>query len=326
LSDATLTKSYEFPVPFDISRATPLQKEILRTILYFDIFRHPLTADEIYQFLPSNSTNPDEIEDACSSKPLRGLLDRHGPFYFVKSRGPRVPLHRLEKEKEAQKLWRSAMHMGRIMKYIPFVQAIFVSGELSKGVASKGSDIDFLIVTTARRLWLCRFLFVVFKRLLPGKLRNSLCFNTFVSEDAFVYSYRNMYSAIEIATLKVLYNKAAHRKYVEANKWINNFLPNFRIQEQEFPVISERVPLIQKFYRLAFSGRIFDKLDERFMRLCKKLILWKFSDLSQEQQSKLFICTPTFFGGYSLDHERKILQTYRQKLHDLGVTVEIESA
>lgn len=34
-----------------------LQQDILRVLLYFDIFEHPLRAEEIYRFLPSDSTD-----------------------------------------------------------------------------------------------------------------------------------------------------------------------------------------------------------------------------------------------------------------------------
>ena len=307
------------PSAVPLTLFSPLQVDVLKTLLYFDIFNHPLTAEEIYQFLPSNSTTPDDIQLACTTEPLSEILDVNGLYCSLRHNGKSTADERLQKEVQARELWKFAIRFAGMMKYLPFVRAIFVSGELSKGVASKESDIDFLIITTRKRLWHCRILFLVFKRMLPKKSRKLLCFNTFVSEEVLEYSSRNLYSATEIATLKVLYNKNLYTAYLDANTWINSFLPNFQVRKQEFPSVDEHIPSIQKLYGLLFSARFFDKFDEWLMVLWKRLILLKFSDVPPGQREKLFVCTPVFCSGYSMDHERRILDLYVRQLRTLNV-------
>jgi hypothetical protein len=60
-----------------------LQQDILRVLLYFDIFEHPLRAEEIYRFLPSDSTSPAEIARACQSPPLAALVGHKGGHFFI---------------------------------------------------------------------------------------------------------------------------------------------------------------------------------------------------------------------------------------------------
>ena len=298
---------------------SPLQYDILKTLLYFDIFDHPLKFEEIYQFLPSNSATPADIQLACITEPLSGILDVNGLFCSLRHNGKSTADQRLQKEVQAGEFWTFAIRFAAMMKYLPFVRAIFVSGELSKGVASKESDVDFLVITAPKRLWHCRILFLIFKRMLPKKSRKLLCFNTFVSEEALEYPSRNLYSATEIATLKVLYNENLYSAYLDSNKWVHSFLPNFQVREQEFPAIDEHIPSIQKLYGLLFSARFFDKLDEWLMSLWRRLITLKFSDVPPGERERLFVCTPVFCSGYSMDHERRILDIYDRQLKTLNV-------
>ena len=40
-----------------------LKNNILKTLLYYDIFRHPLKSDEIFSLLPQNSVTKNDISN-----------------------------------------------------------------------------------------------------------------------------------------------------------------------------------------------------------------------------------------------------------------------
>ena len=41
----------------------PLKENIIRTLLYYDIFKHPLKPDEIFSLLPQNSITKKDVSD-----------------------------------------------------------------------------------------------------------------------------------------------------------------------------------------------------------------------------------------------------------------------
>jgi predicted nucleotidyltransferase len=79
---------------------------------------------------------------------------------------------------------------GYLLQIAPFVCAVILTGSMTTGSAKKNSDIDFLIVTSANRLYTARF-FVVFLAQLTGLRRtpkaknpaNKFCLNYYLSTD-----------------------------------------------------------------------------------------------------------------------------------------------
>lgn len=237
-------------------------------------------------------------------------------FFFLAERPPALVERRLTKERLATDQWLFARRVTAILKHFPFVRAIFVSGELSKGVATESSDIDFLIITAANRLWLCRSFFPIFKRLLPKRYRRLLCFNTFITEDSLTFSEQTVYSAIELATLRPLYvtNDLGNRLFYE-NRWISTFLPNYpgslghSIPDRREPVGTP-----------SLLSRILNGLDSVMMNVWEKLIRWKFSSYPDERRQELFVCTKKHATGYSHDHARRILNEYDRRLRELSLS------
>ena len=204
------------------------EQNILRVVLYFNIFNHPLKAEEIYSFLPSNSTTPAEVASTLESGAIhRVVKSREGYFFLGSSRESCID-DRRRKEQLARVRIKTALAVARFIRMFPFVRAVMLSGELSKGVASEGSDIDFVIVTQKRRLWICRSILILFKKVFLFNSKKYFCLNHFISEENLSASLRNIYSATEIATLKPLSNHGQYVEYIRANEWIREFFPNWK--------------------------------------------------------------------------------------------------
>jgi hypothetical protein len=73
---------------------------------------------------------------------------------------------------------------------------------LSKNFADERADIDYFVVTKANRLWIARTLMHLFKKLtfLVGK-QHYFCMNYFVDEEALTIQEKNLFTAVEVATL-----------------------------------------------------------------------------------------------------------------------------
>ncbi len=300
---------------------TTLQADILRTVIYFDIFRHPLTAQEIYRFLPSNSTSPSNIAAACSTAPLSKYLDNDGKYFALASKvnDGLFGKERVAKERRARRYLATARFMAHVIRRFPFVRGVSVSGELSKGVASKHGDIDYLIITANDRLWIARTLLIFFKKVFLFNRKKFFCLNHFVSERAFESKDRTLYTAVEIATLIPLTDYDRFKAYQSSNAWILRHFPNHEADMGDWLISMRRRSVIQSISELPFRGSRGDRLDEFLRGMWKRIWDKRYSHVPSEERFSLFRCEPDCSTSYVGDFLPKIMAEYRLKLKAYGL-------
>ena len=94
-----------------------LKNDVLRTLLYYDIFSYPLKADELYTFMPSNSISKQQFTDvimnfAANENNLFGFSEG---YFYVKPNAGFINTRR-EKEIVSRKMWRSVGIMTHVIK------------------------------------------------------------------------------------------------------------------------------------------------------------------------------------------------------------------
>ncbi len=209
-----------------------INRAIIKTLIYHDLFDYPLMAIELWRFLIWEAEElPDkkEFSDALTLK--NGFCEKRG-YYFLPGRG-NIILKRISRHYESKAKNFQAQKVATFLKIIPTIQFLGVSGSLSMNNSRAQDDIDLFIVTKKNTLWITRF-FVGIAVLLSGRKRNfkekevkdKICLNMFVSEDNLSFN-QNLYIAHEIAQLKTLINRNnTYEKLLLNNGWVNNFLPN----------------------------------------------------------------------------------------------------
>ena len=210
-----------------VTTEEPLAGAILRTLLYFDLFDYPLRLEEIVRYLGIRLSRRVALGDALATLERTGLIAESNGYRFLTERSATIVTARLRREEQGRRMWRRARRIASLLRHIPFVRAIFISGSLSHGLAEKGSDIDYFIVTEPGRLWLVRTLLVFIRRTLLLNRRTYLCLNYFVTTDRLAIEERQIYAACETASVRPLYNEAIHADFVRSNEWIVDFYPNF---------------------------------------------------------------------------------------------------
>ena len=303
-------------IPHTTDALTKLQEDILRTILYFDVFHHPLTADEVYRFLPSNSTTPGEILTACQRPPLSTFIQSDGTFYSPASNGEllRLAQERLRKEQRARRYLSIARFMARLIRRFPFVRGVCISGELSKGVASAKGDIDYLIITANDRLWIARTLLILFKKIFLLNRKKFFCLNHFVSERSFEYGNHSLYAALEVATLIPLTDYDRYLEYESANSWIREVLPNFVVNSGDGLIEFKRGSLVQRILEFPLRGAFGGQLDGMLMGYWKRVWKRRYPEYTEEQRASLFQCKNDVSTSYVGDFLPKVMTQYRMRL------------
>ncbi|MBI2613700.1 MAG: hypothetical protein HYW62_02925 [Candidatus Levybacteria bacterium] len=218
---------------------------ILETLIYSDIFDFPLTKDEIGKFLTGKMDKKSFEKELEDSKQIRFKNN----FYYLLGR-EKIVEKRIERKKESQQKLITAKTISRILSLVPTVLFIGISGSLALENSDEKDDIDLFVITSGNTLWITRLILVI-SLILMGQYRgrgnppaggesNKICLNMLIDETALDFSKRpssakasagkqNLYTAHEIIQLKLVFDRNnTFNKFLNANKWIDLFLPNAR--------------------------------------------------------------------------------------------------
>ena len=204
-----MTKAPEPVLTTDIQRA--LTASVLRVLAYFDVFKHPLTAREVFEGCDHPSTSPAHVAEALGELQGQGVIRQEGDYYALDAGGCLVErvAERLASGVRCAQYLRRAYRYSRLIARFPFVRGVCLSGSVSKGRADAGADIDYFIVAAPGRLWVCRTLLTFFKKTVLLNRHRYFCLNYFVAADHFAIPDRNRFTATEIAFLIPTYRYAS---------------------------------------------------------------------------------------------------------------------
>jgi len=238
------------------------RENVQATLLYFDLFDHPLSASEIYTFFPQKM-GEEEFEKQLSRQPFRSA---DGLFHV--RRNDEVVFARRKRERKARTMLYASRVVGSCLKYFPFVRGVYLSGSLSKGVNPGDADVDLFIITPEDRLWICRSILTAFKKMFLFNKKKFLCPNYFVSEGHLEIPEKNIFTATELITLRPLYNASMLQRLLDANRWISLFFPNFRRPRSKSKNGSS---MVQRFLEIPMSDGNTSNWDDRLMHYFDKL-------------------------------------------------------
>jgi hypothetical protein len=293
------------------------EKNVHRTLAYYEVFDHPLTMKELFVFFPTNSISEKQfrtqIEELVQADKIKS---EYGLYYH--GNGKELAKIRLYRAQVAHGKKRSARFVSHIIKRFPFVRGVFISGDISKGVAQPQSDLDYMIVTAPNRLWICRTLLIMFKKIFLLNSRKYFCLNYFISEDNLTLDYRNYFTATEVAHLKPIVNFPLFLRYLNANSWIKEYFPNYSVHD----LVDDRrgrLSVLQKGFEALFSGFWADGFDTWLMNKMKTY--WKnhYPQFDDDTRQSIFKCTRNESRAYAGNFDGEVLSRYRKKLKEYQV-------
>jgi predicted nucleotidyltransferase len=296
-----------------------LQQDVLRTFAYFDVFSYPLSQHQVYSFLPHNSVTLQHLEKTLQCLVEFGLLKFEDGYYFFSDRTPEIVKSRLENEHRASTMLKRARWISLFLKQIPFVRAVFITGSLSKNVASASSDVDFMIVTAPNRLWIPKMILTAVRRMLLFNSIKYFCFNLFVTENGLLFSEKNIFNAVEIATTRVIWNETAYRRFQSVNSWIQLYLPNWGDTGSPVRSLSNTPSFFQKAAEFVLNLFPLTSVDTFFMNLARSYWKKRNAHLDENKFNSLFQCAPHISSVWYDDHQTRILNTYQRRLAQFGV-------
>jgi len=254
-------------VPLTSKALSDIKKNILATLAYFDLFNYPLTMEEIFLFMPVKY-DQEKFGYALRYLLIERFVHKFDKFYTLKN--DYFLIERREKGNiKAAELIAIAKKVSNLLIRFPYVKGIAISGSLSKNFADESSDIDLFIITAKNRLWVARTIMHFFKKLtfLVNK-QHYFCMNYYIDEQELQIREKNIYTAIEIATLMPLHGDTVFEQFYAANAWSREYLPNkcMRLTTAK----SVKASYLKNFIEWIFGNRLGNKLDDLLMKITAK--------------------------------------------------------
>jgi hypothetical protein len=284
------------------------ERNIIRVLLYFDIFQYPITLDEIERFMP---LPPLRVAESTSLLLDANMIYKLNNYYGVQN-NLALATRRDAGNQLAEKKLKTANRFSKIVAAIPFVRAVMLSGSISKGYMDAKSDIDYFIITSPGRLWFVRSALALFRRVFLLNSHKNLCTNYFIDTNGLEIPEKNLFSAIELTTLRPTYGHHWVREFHQANSWVFDFLPN---QKLPSPIDANPSHLLKPVMEKIFSLKVLDRLERTIMTA--SINRWKkkyASEMDEKDFEIAFRSTPSVSRAHPQFFQKKVLSLYHQKI------------
>lgn len=256
-----------------------LEMAILRTIIFFDLYDYPLTSFEIWKWLNKNNSDLPHVLDCLEkSENLKRYIETRNGFYFLKGRKNILETRKFRRDASIYK-WKRAMLIAKILRFIPFIKMVGLCNSIGSFNLKEYSDIDLLIITKKGYIWTGRFFVTLVLQLLSlrrhgNKIKNRACLSFYITDDSLDLSKVSYEEDIHfyywIANIIPIFDNNIYNKFIEANKWILEFIPNFKpinvvdLWKVRDSYLSKNIRSIKEFFLDNFFGRYINKLLKSF--------------------------------------------------------------
>lgn len=288
-------------------------REVLKPIFYADIFDYPLTFDEIYKFLEFEATREQVKELLDQAVKTKQIVFVDG--YYSLADKPHLAATRRERWIVSQRLWSKAIQYGRWIASMPFVRMVSITGSLAvDNPRDDVDDIDYLIVTQAKRLWLCRALIILLVKY--GHRRGVyLCPNYIITQNVLYFEDNNLFAAREMLQMIPLYGKESYLEMRHLNDWVTDYLPQGEILNLE--EVDDDLPTLQNFLKYAGEFILGGWLGDLCEKILQKIQITKHTrQLKQRGAVDKVIFTADVCKGHYDGHNGKIMDAYQQRVQD----------
>ncbi len=209
-----------------------LNKALLHTLVYSDVFNYPLNFEELHTYLYKYKIDSKNLKTYLQHV---GFIKKVANYYVLLSREYIINT-RIKRREETKRKMGIARQVVKVLHFVPTISLIGVSGSVAAGNADKNSDIDLFIITSKDSLWVTRIIVTLVLMIMRKKRAplvtfspDSICTNMWMSEDALTLPNRSVFHAREVVQLKVLFERnRAMSKFLNANKWVFSYFPNYK--------------------------------------------------------------------------------------------------
>jgi hypothetical protein len=235
---------------------TDLERAIVRTLIWFSLTDHPVSAHEIYKWMlePEHKYEMGQVVRALDvSEYLNQKIQRDQGMYALKGQLPISKMVRGRRRRfiDAERKFKTLRRWSLFFRLLPGVRAVAAGNTLAWWGTNSESDIDLFIVTEPGTIWSGRFWSVLPFALLgrrphTGK-SDPFCLSFFATTDALQMEglclERDRYMAYWIKSLVPVMDKdGCLDKLQQENRWVETFLPNASVRQMHHRHVPINLP------------------------------------------------------------------------------------
>jgi hypothetical protein len=294
-----------------------LSQNILATVCYYDCLDFPLTAFEVWNNLLSSHQSSDIgdqgkngqnkiilveiIQELEKLKRARKLEEFQG-FYFLPGRKNLV-VQRIERNKISASKIKKLRRYVRILRLVPFVRMIALTGRLTMKNAQRKSDWDLLVVLEQGRIWTGRFLVTLAVQAMGvrrqgDKIKDRICLNHFLATDGLEIKLQDLFSAHEYTWMRPVFDAGIFQNFQIKNSWIRKYRPQYGLMEV-LPADTLGEGKVMKFIKKNLEKLLGWYFLENWMRRWQKRKIennpktaWKDSHIDVSDEALVFLPDP----------------------------------
>jgi predicted nucleotidyltransferase len=230
---------------------------LIDAAVYADLFDCAVTQDELLQYSRVPLERAELRRRLAEDGELRGVLSERDGLYCLTGREELLDL-RPQRQRQARRLQARARRVARVLRHLPFVRALLLTGSAAAGDAVPGADVDLLVTVRHGRLATVFTLLGTLSRLLSRRL---FCPNYYLSDAHLALDGHDPYVARELVQSIPLAGDAD--PLYEANEWARTVFPNASNHDASVPGGSR----LQRILEWPLRGRLGDRLESRLRGL-----------------------------------------------------------
>ena len=281
------------------------------------MFDCAVTFDELWQYARV-AIDRDELRRRLRADPVlrRVVVERDG-LYCLDGRSALL-CERPKRILRARQMQRRARLVARVLRHLPFVHGLVLTGSTSADDATEQADIDLLVIVAADRLGTAFLLLGPASRLLGRRL---FCPNWYMREGRLAIAPRSLYVARELAQARSLAGNADALR--DSNPWMTELFPNAVAP----PALDRGLrgsTRLQRLLEASLRGALGDRLERWGRRVAVARLRAHYSGLGQEVPAEV---AASFEAGVALcfhgyRYEQRTVEAYAarraQVLNRLG--------
>jgi len=209
---------------YELETRNKIKEAIIRVIVFFDLFDYPLTLNELWNYLDKKYS----LLEIIAALETDSKVGQKNGFYFLMGR-QEILMTRQSRHNYSIRKIKIADRFSRFFRLLPFVKLIAVANSIGQYNLRDGSDIDFFIITSPRRIWLTRFICAGMAKILnrrptDSNKKDKICLSFYITEenlnlDELQLSSGDPYFFFWLRSLVLLYNRDnLYKKFLTANK------------------------------------------------------------------------------------------------------------
>lgn len=309
-----------------------IERAIVKTVAFFDIFSKPLTPFEIWQYLGIKCSlfevisELEKAKDGGGSDISRALSEKDG-YWFLAGR-QEIAHKKTRQYNLANEKFKIALKATKKLFYHNGIEMIALCNNF---YYKKESDIDLLIIVSQGRMWLTRALVTIIIHLARlrrhgKKIANRVCLSFYITKNNLdlkniALEGSDPYLCYWLASLIPIYDRNTYHKFISENNWLKEKLPNIfpkSMDERKKIEDNSLLLFLREIVKVGYKSFLGDLLEKLARRLQLKKMSYNINSVAKENDSRVII-SDTILKFHESDRREEFRKRYREKLNALNI-------